>query len=238
MPKSTTKPKRSLFDRCAPVAMTGLGAMSIALAMPAAMQMVTQGETGETLEAHSSSSIIDIAPTVDLGQGDTILGDREDGDPNVKNRCTVGFIDEANAQMYTAGHCVVDGGSMYSMTGEKIGTAHRIDGDRAVVNLDTSIVTMKPNAFSPGGVIRGWQAVNGTEVCSYGQSRDTVDCGKIVGSNTDGSFSEDASRASQRGDSGGPVWLKDTGELVGLHSGVMTESDTGNFVRAIAWPVP
>src|SRR5699024_12152313 len=64
----------------------------------------------------------DLVPTVDLGQGDTILGDREDGDPNVKNRCTVGFIDEANAQMHTAGHCVVDGGSMYSMTGDRKST--------------------------------------------------------------------------------------------------------------------
>lgn len=160
--------------------------------------------------------------------------------------CTLGYVDPGLRVAFTAGHCRGDGpvtdrdgnliGTMAlfrdnTPDGATVTTDHMIT-DYEAINLLDSVVL---NNVLPGGraleSVPGVEATDGQAVCHFGVIT-AESCGTVESVNN-GWFTMSNGIVSQKGDSGGPVYLlADNGRaiMVGLFN-----STWGQFPAATSW---
>ena len=164
------------------------------------------------------------------------------------NRCTLGFVDVATRTAYTAGHCRgsgavtdKDGNAFGRQTtfrddtpnGAVVATDHMIsDWEAIALAPDVQVNDILPGgrtlAFDPAVVPR-----KGQPVCHFGVVTGES-CGTVESVNN-GWFTMGNGVVSQRGDSGGPVYvLTDDGRAVIVG---MFNSTWGQFPAAVSWDV-
>lgn len=161
--------------------------------------------------------------------------------------CTLGFVDLATRTAFTAGHCRGGGGSVTDRDGNVIGqpTVFRDDTPNgATVSTDHLIsdweaIALSPdvqvNDVLPGGKTLAYDpavvAQQGQRVCHFGVVTGES-CGTVEAVNN-GWFTMANGVVSQKGDSGGPVYvLTDDGRaaIVGMFN-----STWGQFPAAVSW---
>ena len=164
------------------------------------------------------------------------------------NRCTLGFVDVATRTAYTAGHCRGTGavtdkdGNVFGRqttfrddtpNGAVVATDHMIsDWEAIALTPDVQVNDILPGgrtlAFDPGVVPQ-----KGQPVCHFGVVTGES-CGTVESVNN-GWFTMANGVVSQRGDSGGPVYvLTDDGRAVIVG---MFNSTWGQFPAAVSWDV-
>lgn len=164
------------------------------------------------------------------------------------NRCTLGFVDVATRTAYTAGHCrgtdaVTDkDGNVFGRqttfrddtpNGAVVATDHMIsDWEAIALAPDVQVNDILPGgrtlAFDPAVVPR-----KGQPVCHFGVVTGES-CGTVEAVNN-GWFTMANGVVSQRGDSGGPVYvLADDGRAVIVG---MFNSTWGQYPAAVSWDV-
>lgn len=164
------------------------------------------------------------------------------------NRCTLGFVDVATRTAYTAGHCRGSGavtdkdGNVFghqtnfrddTPNGAVVATDHMIsDWETIALAPDVQVNDILPGgrtlAFDPAVVPR-----QGQPVCHFGVVTGES-CGTVESVNN-GWFTMANGLVSQKGDSGGPVYmLADDGRavIVGLFN-----STWGQYPAAVSWDV-
>jgi hypothetical protein len=163
-----------------------------------------------------------------------------------KNLCTLGFVDVQTRTGFTAGHCR-GSGQVGDKDGNVIGhqTLFRDNTpDGATVNTDQLIadweaIQLAPdvtlNNVLPGGrllvVDPTVQPLQGEKVCHFGIVTGES-CGTVEAVNN-GWFTMANGVVSQKGDSGGPVYvLTDDGRAVIIG---MFNSTWGQFPAAVSW---
>jgi hypothetical protein len=162
------------------------------------------------------------------------------------NVCTLGYVDPALRVAFTAGHCrgsgpvtdkngsFIGGMAVYrdnTPDGSTVATNDLI-ADYEAIGLATDAM---PNNVLPGGrVLIADQSVSlhpGMRVCHFGVSTGES-CGTVEAVNN-GWFTMSHGIVSQKGDSGGPVYVPtddNRGIIVGLFN-----STWGNFPAAVSW---
>nr|WP_233165444.1 S1 family peptidase [Mycobacterium sp. AT1] len=164
------------------------------------------------------------------------------------NRCTLGFVDVATRTAYTAGHCRGTGavtdkdGNVFGRqttfrddtpNGAVVATDHMIsDWEAIALAPDVQVNDILPGgrtlAFDPAVVPR-----KGQPVCHFGVVTGES-CGTVEAVNN-GWFTMANGVVSQRGDSGGPVYvLADDGRAVIVG---MFNSTWGQYPAAVSWDV-
>jgi hypothetical protein len=162
------------------------------------------------------------------------------------NVCTLGYVDPAARIAYSAGHCRADG-PVTNRDGQVIGTVSMSQDntpDGAVVRTDQVIsdyetITLAPdvaiNNILPGGrqlVAEAAPAMApGQPVCHFGVVTGES-CGSIERVNN-GWFTMENGVVSQKGDSGGPVYMpidNNRAVIIGLFN-----STWGTFPAAVSW---
>jgi len=162
------------------------------------------------------------------------------------NVCTLGYVDPVARIAYSAGHCRADG-PVTDREGNFIGTvATSMDNtpDGAVVRTDQVISDYETISLAPDVVINnilpgGRQLVAdaapamaaGQPVCHFGVVTGES-CGSIERVNN-GWFTMENGVVSQKGDSGGPVYMPVDGNkavIIGLFN-----STWGTFPAAVSW---
>ncbi|MBB3604064.1 hypothetical protein FHT40_003725 [Mycolicibacterium sp. BK556] len=162
------------------------------------------------------------------------------------NVCTLGYVDPAARIAYSAGHCRADG-PVTNRDGQIIGTVSTSQDntpDGAVVRTDQVIsdyetITLAPdvviNNILPGGrqlVAEAAPAMAaGQPVCHFGVVTGES-CGSIERVNN-GWFTMENGVVSQKGDSGGPVYMpvdNNKAVIIGLFN-----STWGTFPAAVSW---
>jgi len=164
------------------------------------------------------------------------------------NRCTLGFVDVATRTAYTAGHCRGSGavtdkdGNVFGRqttfrddtpNGAVVATDHMIsDWEAIALTPDVQVNDILPGgrtlAFDPGVVPQ-----KGQPVCHFGVVTGES-CGTVESVNN-GWFTMGNGVVSQRGDSGGPVYvLTDDGRAVIVG---MFNSTWGQYPAAVSWDV-
>jgi hypothetical protein len=163
------------------------------------------------------------------------------------NRCTLGFVDLSTRTGYTAGHCR-GSGSVGDKDGNVIGhqTVFRDNTPNgATVATDHLISDWEAIALAPDAAINdvlpGGRALSsdpsvapqpGQQVCHYGVVTGES-CGTVDAVNN-GWFTMTNGVVSQKGDSGGPVYvLTDDGRAVIVG---MFNSTWGQLPAAVSWP--
>lgn len=164
------------------------------------------------------------------------------------NRCTLGFVDVATRTAYTAGHCR-GSGAVTDKDGNVLGRQTNFRDDTpngAVVATDHMIsdwesVALTPdvqvNDILPGGRTLSFDPAvvpqKGQPVCHFGVVTGES-CGTVEAVNN-GWFTMANGVVSQRGDSGGPVYvLTDDGRAVIVG---MFNSTWGQYPAAVSWDV-
>lgn len=162
--------------------------------------------------------------------------------------CTLGYVDAARRIGYSAGHCQAPG-PVTDNAGRLIGvttsfqaniaagaviTTDQVISDHETIALATEVTV---NNVLPGGRVLesrpGHVLAAGQPVCHFGTvTRES--CG-IIDRVNNGWFTMTNGVASQKGDSGGPVYVLDGDRavLVGLFN-----STWGRFPAAVSWPTP
>ncbi|RDH76486.1 hypothetical protein DVS77_20800 [Mycolicibacterium moriokaense] len=162
------------------------------------------------------------------------------------NVCTLGFVDLGTRTAFTAGHCrgdgvVVDrdGNPIGALTvfrdntpdGATVATDHMIS-DWEAINLAPDVAL---NDILPGGRILvsdpGFAPTPGLAVCHFGVITGES-CGNIESVNN-GWFTMANGVVSQKGDSGGPVYVvtpDGRAAIVGMFN-----STWGNYPAAVSW---
>jgi hypothetical protein len=175
---------------------------------------------------------VEVFPGMEIRQGTTV--------------CTLGFVDPATRIGFSAGHCRGNG-SVTDRDGRFIGvvaTAHDNTPDGAVVRTDQVIsdyqtITLaedvRISTVLPGGrkllVDPGITLAAGQPICHYGAvTRES--CGTIERINN-GWFTMHNGVVSQRGDSGGPVYVP-TGNGTAVIAGLFN-STWGQLPAAVSW---
>lgn len=164
------------------------------------------------------------------------------------SRCTLGFVDLATRTGYTAGHCR-GSGAVSDKDGNVVGhqTIFRDDTPNgAVVSTDHMIsdweaISLAPdvqvNDILPGGRSLSFDPVvvpqQGQPVCHFGVVTGES-CGTVEAVNN-GWFTMANGVVSQRGDSGGPVYVL-TGDGRAVIVG-MFNSTWGQYPAAVSWMV-
>jgi hypothetical protein len=162
------------------------------------------------------------------------------------NLCTLGYVDPGLKVAFTAGHCR-GSGNVADRDGNVIGgmAVYRDNTpDGTTVSTNDSIFDYEgialandamPNNVLPGGRVlvsdQGFVVKQGQAVCHFGVSTGES-CGTVEAINN-GWFTMAHGIVSQKGDSGGPVYVvTDDGQaiLVGLFN-----STWGNFPAAVSW---
>lgn len=173
-----------------------------------------------------------VFPGMEIHQGTTV--------------CTLGFVDPATRVAFTAGHCRGDG-PVTDRDGNLVGvmsTFRDNTPDGATVNTDHAIADYESitlvegvsvNNVLPGGrplvSVPGIVAQDEQPVCHFGIITGES-CG-IVESINNGWFTMTNGIVSQKGDSGGPVYVIDpSGQavIVGLFN-----STWGQYPAAVSW---
>jgi hypothetical protein len=163
------------------------------------------------------------------------------------NKCTLGFVDVATRTAYTAGHCRGSGdvGDPYGNVighqtvfrdnipnGATVATGDLISDWEAIaltpdVQVNDVLPGGKPLSFDPAVVPQP-----GQRVCHFGVVSGES-CGTVEAVNN-GWFTMANGVISQRGDSGGPVYvLTDDGRAVIVG---MFNSTWGQYPAAVSWP--
>ncbi len=162
------------------------------------------------------------------------------------NVCTLGYVDPVARIAYSAGHCRADG-PVTDRDGHFIGMVSMFQDntpDGAVVRTDqvisdfetiTLAADVAANNILPGGRQLVAEAAppmaNGQPVCHYGVITGES-CGSIERVNN-GWFTMENGVVSQKGDSGGPVYMPVDGNkavIIGLFN-----STWGNLPAAVSW---
>ncbi|EHB44532.1 hypothetical protein MycrhDRAFT_6796 [Mycolicibacterium rhodesiae JS60] len=162
------------------------------------------------------------------------------------NVCTLGYVDPVARIAYSAGHCRADG-PVTNRDGQIIGTVATSQDntpDGAVVRTDQVIsdyetITLAPdvaiNNILPGGrqlVAEAAPAMApGQPVCHFGVVTGES-CGSIERVNN-GWFTMENGVVSQKGDSGGPVYMpidNNKAVIIGLFN-----STWGTYPAAVSW---
>jgi hypothetical protein len=163
------------------------------------------------------------------------------------NRCTLAFVDLAARTAYTAGHCR-SSGNVTDKDGNVIGqqTLFRDDTpDGATIATDHLISDWEAIALAPDAqvddVLPGGRTLSfdpsvvpqkGQRVCHFGVVTGES-CGSVDAVNN-GWFTMANGVVSQKGDSGGPVYVPtDDGRAVIVG---MFNSTWGQFPAAVSWP--
>lgn len=161
--------------------------------------------------------------------------------------CTLGFVDLSTRTVFTAGHCRGGGGSVTDRDGNVIGqpTFFRDNTPNgATVSTDHQISDWEAIALSPdvqlNNVLPGGRVLTfdpsvvpqqGQRVCHFGVVTGES-CGTVEAVNNDW-FTMANGVVSQKGDSGGPVYvLTDDGRAVIVG---MFNSTWGQFPAAVSW---
>ncbi|SOJ55378.1 hypothetical protein MSIMFB_02865 [Mycobacterium simulans] len=160
--------------------------------------------------------------------------------------CTLAYVDPGQRLAYTAGHCRGAGpvtdrdnnviGHLAAFrdstpSGSTVATDQTIDDYEAIalvgnVAMNNILPGGRALMSSPGVVVAPGQAV-----CHFGISTGET-CGTIEAVNN-GWFTMTGGVASQRGDSGGPVYLTPNGgpaQLIGIFNSIW-----GQFPAAVSW---
>ena len=162
------------------------------------------------------------------------------------NVCTLGYVDPVARIAYSAGHCEA-GGPVTNRDGHVIGTVSASQDntpDGAVVRTDQVISDYETIALAPDVVVNnilpgGRQLVAdiappmaaGQPVCHFGVVTGES-CGSIERVNN-GWFTMQNGVVSQKGDSGGPVYMpvdNNKAVIIGLFN-----STWGNLPAAVSW---
>ncbi len=162
------------------------------------------------------------------------------------NVCTLGYVDPVARVAYSAGHCQADG-PVTDRDGRFIGMVSTFQDntpDGAVVRTDQVIsdyemialgADVSINNILPGGRQLVAEAAppmaNGQPVCHFGVITGES-CGSIERVNN-GWFTMENGVVSQKGDSGGPVYMpidNNKAVIVGLFN-----STWGNLPAAVSW---
>ncbi len=162
------------------------------------------------------------------------------------NLCTLGYVDVGQRVAYTAGHCRAPG-PVTDRTGRPIGvttTSQSTVIQGAVIATDQVITDYQRIALNPdvavndilpdGRVLQSGAAgglVAGAPICHFGVVSGES-CGTVERVNNRW-FTMTNGVVSQKGDSGGPVYVVDGDRavLVGLFN-----STWGSFPAAVFWP--
>jgi hypothetical protein len=183
------------------------------------------------VSAHATGGVL-VYPGMEIHQG--------------TNVCTLGFVDPGARTAYTAGHCrgdgpVVDkdGNPVGSLTmfrdntpdGATIATDHMI-ADWETINLAPDV---EPNNVMPGGraLVSDPSVVPtaGLQVCHFGVVTGES-CGTVEAVNN-GWFTMAHGVVSQKGDSGGPVYVVTPDGRAAIIG--MFNSTWGNYPAAVSW---
>jgi hypothetical protein len=199
-------------------ALAGAAAPLVALTIPAAPAQATPG--------------VLVYPGMEIHQG--------------TNVCTLGFVDPGARTAFTAGHCRGDGhvvdrdgrpiGALASFRdntpdGATVATDHMIS-DWAAIGLAPDV---ELNNILPGGRVLvsdpGVVPQPGMPVCHFGVITGES-CGTIEAVNN-GWFTMANGVVSQKGDSGGPVYVVTPDGRAAIIG--MFNSTWGNFPTAVSW---
>jgi hypothetical protein len=162
------------------------------------------------------------------------------------NVCTLGFVDPAARTAFTAGHCRGDG-PVVDRVGNPIGTLTLFRDntpDGATVATDHMIsdweaISLAPdvqvNDILPGGRVLvsdpGVLPAPGLAVCHFGVITGES-CGNVEAVNN-GWFTMANGVVSQKGDSGGPVYVVTPDGRAAIIG--MFNSTWGNYPAAVSW---
>lgn len=172
--------------------------------------------------------------------------DHQEGETTYKvskysSYCTAGYIDPVYRVMYSARHCFDRvGDEVMDSRGKRLGVVMHMHGktpsggsrlfypsrlpeDFAIVALyNDVIVRQSANGYSTDRIAKEEDIQRGEKLCRYGNRTNTVECGTILYYN--GTTVVSTMQMSNRGDSGGPVWIPDKG-FVGVHSRSTNSTD-------------
>ncbi|OYN78498.1 hypothetical protein CG716_15980 [Mycolicibacterium sphagni] len=195
-----------------------------------------------TAAALAASAIV--APVADATPGAVVSPGMEIR--QASNVCTLGFVDPAARIAYSAGHCRADG-PVTDRDGRVIGvvsTSQDNTPDGAVVRTDQVISDYETIALAPDVAVNnilpgGRQLVaeaapamtQGQPICHFGVITGES-CGSVERVNN-GWFTMENGVVSQKGDSGGPVYMP-VGNTKAVIMGLFN-STWGNLPAAVSW---
>lgn len=200
------------------------------------------------LVAGSLTAPVAEAQTATLNQGDGFTVKKSDGK---WSGCTVGYIDPERSIFFTAAHCF---GSLddevylldqRTKIGKPVyfGVQPHPQGDLAVVDYSQAADSLTTDNPYSDSLASNDEIVRGAEICHYGNSTKEVRCGVIDNFERSVAYQpytvliRDHDMLSLPGNSGGPVWLKETGHflgtIVGYEKGL---ASIGNFHYANVVP--
>ncbi len=195
--------------------------------------------------ALATAAVALVAPAISASADPGVLvypGMQVQQDTNV---CTLGYVDPAMRVAFTAGHCrgsgpVTDGhghviGNLAvfrdnTANGATVRTDEVIaDYGAIVLNADVPVSNILPGG-RPLDSEPGWLPQQGQAICHFGIITGES-CGTVERVNN-GWFTMTNGVVSEKGDSGGPVYILDGGRavIVGLFN-----STWGNFPAAVTW---
>lgn len=181
--------------------------------------------------------------------------------------CTIGYVNKQARALYTAAHCGDDNDVVYNDKWQPIGVLHYVDGnwksysnsnnvydvggwkqsnnDMAYISLYTD-VPLGNNVYSTDRVMPSADVTPGREVCQYGNTSREVKCGRLVDKVdsrlrldklTSAAYVVSTADASH-GDSGGPMWDRQTGAFIGTTNQSIRSSVNGEFFTgALMWGI-
>lgn len=153
-----------------------------------------------------------------FNQGDKIYIGSDTGD---RSACTVGYVDKQNNRLYTARHCLRGENIAYNANNQPIGKGYPVgDNDVAIIQLEGA--AQGENKYSTDA--RPVMPTVGDQVCGYGSTTQRPRCGHVTEIDDSGSIRASAEVIGAHGDSGGPVWEKSTGNIIGLYRGEVNSS--------------